>query len=147
MSEGGGTGISTMVVLQSLAQARAVWGEHAASAVWDAAIVKIILGGGSTARDLDDLSRLIGQRKEAQTSSSTSADGRQSVSTSTTRVPIMEPYRLRTLPFGTAVLLLRSAKPIILSLTPWIDRRDGTALRASRAELEGVIQRAYAEAG
>lgn len=75
-------GISTMVVLQSLAQARAVWGEHAASAVWDAAIVKIVLGGGSTARDLDDLSHLIGQREETQTSSNTSADGRRSVSTS-----------------------------------------------------------------
>ena len=66
MSEGGGTGICTVVVLQSLAQARHVWGEHAASAVWDAAIVKVILGGGSTARDLDDLSRLIGQRDETR---------------------------------------------------------------------------------
>ena len=28
MFEGGGTGISTLLVLQSLAQARAVWGEH-----------------------------------------------------------------------------------------------------------------------
>ena len=62
MSEGGGTGICTVVVLQSLAQARHVWGEHAASAVWDAAIVKVVLGGGSNARDLDDLSRLIGHR-------------------------------------------------------------------------------------
>ena len=35
MSEGGGTGISTLVVLQSLAQARAVWGEHQAGAIWD----------------------------------------------------------------------------------------------------------------
>ena len=33
MSEGGGTGITTMVVLQSLAQARAVRGEHEASAI------------------------------------------------------------------------------------------------------------------
>ena len=147
MSEGGGTGISTMVVLQSLAQARAVWGEHAASAVWDAAIVKIVLGGGSTARDLDDLSRLIGQRDEAQSSTSTSGDGRRSISTSTVRAPIMEPHRLRTLPFGTAVLLLRSAKPIILSMTPWIERRDGHELCASQTELEGVIQRAYAQGG
>jgi len=147
MSEGGGTGISTMVVLQSLAQARAVWGEHAASAVWDAAIVKIVLGGGSTARDLDDLSRLIGQREELQTSSSTSTDGRRSTSTSTSRVAVMEPHRLRTLPFGTAVLLLRSAKPIILAMTSWVDRCDGARLRASRTELEGVIQSAYAQGG
>jgi type IV secretion system protein VirD4 len=55
MSEGGGTGICTLVVLPSLAQARAVWGEHQAGAIWDSAIVKVILGGGSNARDLDDL--------------------------------------------------------------------------------------------
>ena len=100
-----------------------------------------------TARDLEDLSRLIGHREETQTSSNTSGDGRRSVSTSTTRVPILEPHRLRTLPFGTAVLLLRSAKPIILSMTPWIERPDGKTLKTSRVELEGVIQRAYSEAG
>jgi len=68
------------------------------------------------------------------------------VSTSTVPVPIMEPHRLRT-PLGTAFLLLRSAKPIILSRTPWIDRRDGNDLKASRTELEEVMMRAYAEAG
>jgi len=47
----------------------------------------------------------------------------------------------------TALLLLRSAKQIILSMIAWIDRGDGNDLKASRAELEGVIQRAYAEAG
>ena len=41
MSDGGGSGLSTIVVLQSLAQARAVWGENQASAIWDAAIVKV----------------------------------------------------------------------------------------------------------
>lgn len=145
MSEGGGTGISTIVVLQSLAQARAVWSEHAASAVWDAAIVKLILGGGSTARDLDDLSRLIGQREEKHTSTSVGADGRRSTSTSTTRVAVLEPHQLRTLPFGTAVLLLRSARPIMLSLSPWTTRRDAARLRSDRAELEAVIQGAQAE--
>ena len=64
MSDGGGSGISTIVVLQSLAQARAVWGENQASAIWDAAIVKAILGGGSNARDLEDLSKLHRQRDE-----------------------------------------------------------------------------------
>ena len=109
MSEGGGTGISTVVVLQSLAQARHVWGEHAASAIWDAAIVKVVLGGGSNARDLEDLSRLIGQREQVTTSTSRGGDGRRTTSTSTTTVPVLEPAQLRTLPFGTAVLLMRAA--------------------------------------
>jgi hypothetical protein len=64
MAEGGGTGITTMPVLQSLAQARDKWGENAANAIWDAAIVKIILGGASNSRDLQDLSTLIGERDE-----------------------------------------------------------------------------------
>jgi type IV secretion system protein VirD4 len=146
MSEGGGTGTSTLVVLQSLAQARAVWGEHAASAVWDAAIVKTVLGGGSNARDLEDLSKIIGQRLQPQRSTSVGADGRRSTSSSTCQVPVMELSRLRTLPFGTAILLLRSARPIALSLSRWVDRKDAAALVSARDELEKVIQHAHAQA-
>ncbi|MHB1474727.1 MAG: type IV secretory system conjugative DNA transfer family protein [Dermatophilaceae bacterium] len=144
MSEGGGTGISTLVVLQSLAQARAVWGEHQAGAIWDSAIVKVILGGGSNARDLDDLSKLIGQRQERQTSTSIGPDGRTTTSTSEREVAVMEPSRLRTLPFGTGVLLLRSALPIVLTLGQWVDRKDSPQLMAERADLERVIQHAHA---
>src|SRR5699024_6064866 len=64
MAEGGGTGITTLPVLQSLAQARNKWNDNAAGAIWDASIVKIILGGASNSRDLQDLSTLIGERDE-----------------------------------------------------------------------------------
>jgi type IV secretion system protein VirD4 len=143
MSDGGGTGISTVVVLQSLAQARAVWGEHAAAAIWDAAIVKVILGGGSNARDLEDLSRLIGQRTERTTSTSTGPQGGRSTSTSTTQVPILEPAKLRTLPFGTAILLLRSARPIVLTMRPWTKRRDAKHLATARGTMEEAIHHAH----
>ena len=91
MSDGGGRASAPVVVLQSLAQARTVWGEHAAAAIWDAAIVKVILGGGSNARDLDDLSTLIGQREETVTSTTRSRDGHDDHATSTSRVPILPP--------------------------------------------------------
>jgi type IV secretion system protein VirD4 len=142
MSEGGGTGITTMVVLQSLAQARAVWGEHEAAAIWDAASVKLILGGGSNARDLEDLSKLIGQRQEQQFTQSIGADGRQSHSSSLREVPVMDPSRLRMLPFGTAVLMLRAARPIVLTMTSWTKRPEAAELRSSRRRLEEVIERA-----
>ena len=64
MAEGGGTGITPLPVLQSLAQAREKWSENQANAIWDASIVKIILGGASNSRDLQDLSTLIGDRDE-----------------------------------------------------------------------------------
>ena len=41
----------------------------------------------------------------------------------------MDTSRLRTLPFGTAVLLLRTAPPIVLDLQAWTARRDGADLR------------------
>ncbi len=144
MSDGGGTGIATTTVLQSLAQARAVWGEHQASAIWDAAIVKLVLGGGSNARDLDDLSKLIGTRPDQQHSSSVGADGTRTRSSTTHQVPVMDPAQLRMLPFGTGILLLRAAKPIVLTLTPWTARSDASSLQRSRDDLEATVQLGHA---
>ncbi len=123
MSEGGGSGITVLAVLQSLSQARDRWGEQAAHSVWDAAIVKLILGGGSNARDLQDLSALIGERDDRTDAVSRDSYGGRSTSTSIRRVPIMDTSQLRTLPFGVGVLLLRSAPPIVLDLQPWTARR------------------------
>jgi type IV secretory pathway TraG/TraD family ATPase VirD4 len=143
MSDGGGSGISTIVVLQSLAQARHVWGEHAASAIWDAAIVKLILGGGSNARDLQDLSTLIGQRDERTTTVSRGKDSHRSTSTTTHKVAILEPAELRTLRFGTAILLMRSARPIWLRLNKWTNRRDAKRLSTDRDAVEADIRAAH----
>jgi type IV secretory pathway TraG/TraD family ATPase VirD4 len=140
MSEGGGTGITTMVVLQSLAQARARWGADSAAAIWDAAIVKVILGGSGNANDLRDLTALIGTREERQHSESRGPDGRRSTSVSTREVPIMDTGRLRTLPFGQGVLLLRSAPPIALDLQPWTARPDGSELQRARREVESALR-------
>nr|WP_281353483.1 type IV secretory system conjugative DNA transfer family protein [Phytoactinopolyspora mesophila] len=136
MAEGGGSGISTTAVLQSLAQARGRWGEHDAATIWDAATVKLILGGASNSKDLQDISALIGERDDETISTSRAHDGARSTSTSLRRVPILDTGQLRTLPFGTGVLMLRSAPPIILNMAPWTDRRDAEQLRRERDETE-----------
>jgi type IV secretory pathway TraG/TraD family ATPase VirD4 len=123
MSEGGGSGITTIAVLQSLAQARGRWGEHDGTALWDAASVKIVLGGTSNARDLADLVALIGDRDEIIASDSRDPNGRRTTSYTTRRVPILDASQLRTLPFGSAVVLVRSAAPIIVDLIPWTARQ------------------------
>ncbi len=140
MSEGGGSGITTLAVLQSLSQARDRWGEQAAGTLWDAAIAKIILGGGSNARDLTDLTQLIGERDDHTTAVSRGAYGEKSTSTSVRRVPVMDTSRLRTLPFGTAVLLLRTAPPIVLDLQPWTARADARSLATARATIEEQLR-------
>jgi type IV secretory pathway TraG/TraD family ATPase VirD4 len=122
MAEGGGTGITTMPVLQSLSQARDRWSSHAASAIWDASIAKVILGGASASRDLQELSVLIGERDELSDTVTVGDHGSRSLQRSMRRVPILPPERIRTLPFGTGLVLLRSAPPIVTDLRQWTDR-------------------------
>ena len=50
----------------------------------------------------------------------------------------------RTLPFGTAVLLMRAAPPIDLTMTPWTRRKDAKVLAADRLLVEEAIHRAHA---
>nr|WP_228721065.1 type IV secretory system conjugative DNA transfer family protein [Arthrobacter sp. 260] len=141
MAEGGGTGITTLPVLQSLAQARDKWSDNAAGAIWDASIVKVILGGASNSRDLQDLSTLMGERDEYTDSVTLGDHGTRSNQRSIRRVPILPPDRIRTLPFGTGVTLLRSAPPIITDLRAWPSRPDATQLKEDRAEIEARLER------
>lgn len=147
MSEGGGTGITTLVVLQALSQARDVWGRDKAAAIWDSAIVKIILGGGGNAEDLRDLSALIGSHREERTTVSYGGLGGRSYSRTVEDKPILEPARLRTLPFGHGLLLLRTAAPIMMRLTPWTKRSDAGELQVAQDELQQGIRLANANGG
>lgn len=141
MAEGGGTGITTMPVLQSLSQARDKWGDHAAGAIWDASIVKMILGGASSARDLQDLSALIGERDERTDTTSVGDHGSRSLQRSTRRVPVMPPETIRTLPFGTALVLLRSSPPVVTDMRPWTKRHDAQRIRDQRTGIEEILRR------
>ncbi|MCH1882903.1 type IV secretory system conjugative DNA transfer family protein [Agrococcus sp. ARC_14] len=140
MAEGGGTGITTLPVLQSLAQARDRWSEHQAGAIWDASIVKIILGGASNSRDLQDLATLIGERDEYTDSVTLGDRGTRSNQRSIRRIPILPPDRIRRLPFGTGITLLRSAPPIVTDLRAWPTRPDAAQLRRDRDELEALLR-------
>ncbi|MFE4001479.1 TraM recognition domain-containing protein [Nocardioides sp. YIM B13467] len=141
MAEGGGTGITTMPVLQSLSQARDKWGEHAAHAIWDAAIVKVILGGTAAARDLQDLSALIGERDEHTDTLTIGDHGSRGLQRSTRRVPVLAPDAIRTLPFGTGLVMLRSTPPIVTDLRRWTDRPERNRLTQLRAEVEDQLRR------
>ena len=139
MAEGGGSGITTVTVFQSLAQARNRWGEHAADSLWDAATVKIVLGGLAKLRDLDDVARLLGEIDEPTQTLSRGRWGDRSYSVSVRQMPVMPPSVLRTLPFGTAVLLLRHTRPVVVDLLPWTKRRDAAELVANRGEVEAAM--------
>jgi type IV secretory pathway TraG/TraD family ATPase VirD4 len=139
MAEGGGSGITTVAVLQSLAQARDRWGRDAAQAIWDAAIVKIVLGGSANADDLSNISRLIGDRDTREWSETYAHNGR-SVSSTVRQRRILDPAALRRIGRGHGLLLLRAAPPIMLTLSPWTDRTDAAELVSARRRFEEDVQ-------
>ena len=85
---------------------------------------------------------MIGDRDEHTTSLTRGHRGERSTSSSVRRVPVMDTSRLRTLPFGTGVLLLRTAPPIVLDLQAWTARADAAALRGGRSDVEAALRAA-----
>ncbi|MAP64378.1 MAG: type VI secretion protein [Microbacterium sp.] len=142
MAEGGGSGITTMPFLQSLAQARDKWGQEKAGAIWDSAIVKILLGGQANPKDLQDISNLLGERDDTTMSVSHDAFGARSYQSSIRRVPVMSGEELRTMPFGVALTLLRAVPPIVTDLRAWTARPDADLLRADQREIQAILQAA-----
>jgi len=137
ISEGGGSGITTLAVLQSLAQARDRWGREAGGAIWDSAIVKVVLGGSANSDDLAGISRLVGDREVKETTQMHGdGPGGSSVSISVRHLPILEPSAIRQIPVGEALLLMRSAPPIMMMLRPWTDRPDAKELAGDQRAFE-----------
>jgi hypothetical protein len=118
LADGGGSGLCTVAVFQSLAQARAAWREEAAGAMWDAATIKIVFGGLGHADDLARISRLAGDVDQPTWSHSDGASGR-SWSRTLRRLPALPVERLRNLPEGRAILLHRRTPPAETILAPW----------------------------
>jgi type IV secretory pathway TraG/TraD family ATPase VirD4 len=141
MSEGGGTGITTVAVLQSLAQARGRWGAEAAQAIWDSATLKVVLGGSASANDLRDLAQLMGEREQTDVSTARQSGGGRTVTESTRSRAVLEPSVIRRLPVGRALVVARAARPIVVTLRPWTARRDARRLREERASVEETLRR------
>lgn len=138
LSDGGGIGISTLVVLQSLSQARTGWSIEEAATIWDSAIIKVIFGGGSDERDLRSLAGLLGERSLIVNTRSWSNQGRQD-GEQIRESPVIRLDEIRRLPVGTALMLGRRTRPILLDLQEWHKRKDAAELGRSKAELERVL--------
>lgn len=130
LSTGGGSGIQTIVVLQSLAAARNAWGKELGDALLDFNNAKIVLGGLSDADDLQDLSTLLGVREERVVQ--TSRSGRAGMfdagdySWSWRQVPVMRPDEIRKLDSekrGHALLIARSGRGVLVRQDRIFNRR------------------------
>jgi type IV secretory pathway TraG/TraD family ATPase VirD4 len=129
LADGGGSGITTICVLQSLAQARARWGQAGADAMWDAATTKIVLGGLAHAEDLQRISQLAGDIDDPVATRTRGAGG-TSTSVAPRRLPALPVESVRTLHPGHAIVLARRTPPVHARLQPWWRGPHAASIRA-----------------
>jgi type IV secretory pathway TraG/TraD family ATPase VirD4 len=146
LADGGGSGITTVCVLQSLAQARSRWGQAGADAMWDASTTKIVLGGLAHVEDLQRISQLAGDIDDA-VRTRTSGAGGVSTSVAPRRLPALPIDVLRTLPPGHAIVLARRTAPVHARLEPWWGGPHAAAIRNSLADKTSVPESTSAVEG
>ena len=144
LADGRGQNLTVIPIFQALAQVRSRYGDEDASTVFSASQIKLILGGTDDADDLRDLSALIGERDDWFTTTGRSAhalaiDSGATTSSSLRKVPILPPDAIRSIPFGSAVMLLSQAEPIPLHMHRWTDRPDGQHIAQQQSELEDQL--------
>jgi type IV secretion system protein VirD4 len=141
MGDSGGFSIALHVYLQSLSQAREKWGEHGAMVMWDNAAIRVVMGGAGNVDDLEHISKLIGERDDQRTN----LLGLGPATWAGQPKRVLAAKEIRTLKFGTALVVARSTRPVEATLTPWWKRPDGDKIAAGKAETEQAI-RGYTEA-
>ncbi|HXC75742.1 MAG TPA: TraG/TraD/VirD4 family protein, partial [Candidatus Acidoferrum sp.] len=119
VTDGAGQGITTMIVLQSLGQARARWGPEGTAALWDGCTVKIVLGGLADTRDLEMVSRMCGDVDVDMQARSYDAAGEQTRSFSQRRVPAFSVGQVRTVCKWHGLLFYEELRPIETALAGW----------------------------
>jgi type IV secretory pathway TraG/TraD family ATPase VirD4 len=113
ISQGAGQGVLACWAVQSHAQLRQRYGDHAAEAIWSATRCKIVFGGLADAHSLEQLSRMIGDHR-VRTRSTTDDFSGVRVSRSWEWRPRVSPAELRRLPPKWALLLYHDRKPYAL---------------------------------
>ncbi len=123
VSDGAGQGITTMIVLQSMSQARARWGTDGTAALWDACTVKLVLGGLGDPRDLEMVSRMCGEVEVEVNGRSYNQAGNVTRTVTRRRVAVIAPGEVRTLPQWHGLLFYENLRPIETALPGWWELR------------------------
>ncbi|WP_158886251.1 type IV secretory system conjugative DNA transfer family protein [Amycolatopsis anabasis] len=140
----GSQSIMVTTVLQSREQGRAVWGKEGFDALWSAATIKTIGAGVADPDFAEDLSRLVGDHKVEETSTSYSSGG-PSTSRSLRTERILTAADIAAMPRTNALLITSGRRPGLLRLHPWYAEPDGEEKRniiQLSQEATGQIQQA-----
>lgn len=136
VAELGGLGITTTVILQSVASARNVWGEAGERALRDLANITLVWGGQKDAAFLGEISRLAGEHDELVETVSENETGRSS-SWAPRRLPVLPTEDIANLARNHAVVVSPHLRPRITYLPPW--RKDRRLAGAAGSDGRGRV--------
>ena len=122
-AELGGLGITTAVILQSVASARTVWGEAGERALRDLANITLVWGGQKDVAFLEEISRLAGEHDEL-VETLTHNDSGTSSSWTPRRMPVLPVGDIANLAPNHAVVASPHLRPRISYLASWRQDRD-----------------------
>ncbi|MEU9079977.1 TraM recognition domain-containing protein [Kitasatospora sp. NPDC048538] len=138
----GSRGVVLTTILQSYQQGVRVWGEAGMDSMWGAATVKVLGAGLDDPDFAEDVSRLIGEHRVTETSTSHGSSGR-SVSVSSRKERVMTAAEVRALPKGRALLLATGTKVALIRLRPWFREPDAAELSDDfKIETQAITDRA-----
>jgi type IV secretory pathway TraG/TraD family ATPase VirD4 len=122
VAELGGLGITTAVILQSVASARTIWGEAGERALRDLANITLVWGGQKDVTFLEEISRLAGEHDEL-VETVTHNDSGKSSSWTPRRMPVLPLGDIANLAPNHAVVVSPHLRPRITRLGSWRDDR------------------------
>jgi type IV secretion system protein VirD4 len=122
VAELGGLGITTAVILQSVASARTIWGEAGERALRDLANITLVWGGQKDVAFLEEISRLAGEHDELVETVTHNEAGRSS-SWTPRRMPVLPTGDIANLAPNHAVVVSPHLRPRITHLPSWREDR------------------------
>lgn len=120
----GSQGLMVTTILQSREQGRSVWGKDGFDALWSAATVKTVGAGIADPDFAEDLSRLVGDHKIEETSTSYGTGSGSSTSRSLRTERIYTAADIAAMPRTHALLYTSGRRPGLLRLKPWYAELD-----------------------
>jgi type IV secretion system protein VirD4 len=118
VAELGGLGITTAVILQSVASARTVWGEAGERALRDLANITLVWGGQKDVGFLTEISRLAGDHDEQVETTTLGPNGKVN-SWTARRTAVLPVEDIANLPPHHAVVVSSHLRPRIAHLRSW----------------------------
>ena len=138
VAELGGLGITTAVILQSVASARNIWGEAGERALRDLANITLVWGGQKDVAFLEEISRLAGEHDEL-VETVTQNDAGKSSSWTPRRMPVLPIGDIANLAPNHAVVVSPHLRPRISHLPSWRDDRLLKDLGGKHPSTEGTV--------